>query len=205
MAYATQSSVEQALGRSLTTSEAAGLNSLLAAIDSYINKTIGRSFGAGVESTRYYDVERSRMVDVDPFVTSELVGDTVTARPFEVFYVDADENKVGSNIDESDFEARPRNESVKTWLHRRTGLWGSGCPSNVTNLAVKAYFGGGAVPADISYAASWLAAQAISAQLGVSLSVKSESIEGYSRTFADMTKDNVTITSIFDNYHEVIL
>jgi len=72
-------------------------------------------------------------------------------------------------------------------------------------LAVKAFYGGGAVPADISYAASWLAAQAISAQLGMSLSVKSESIEGYSRTFADMTKDNVTITSIFDNYHEVIL
>jgi hypothetical protein len=204
MAYATQSSVEQALGRSLTTSEAAGLNSLLAAIDSYINKTIGRSFGAGVESTRYYDVERSRMVDVDPFVTSEVVGEETVQRAFEVFYVDADENKV-QDVDSSDYEARPRNESVKTWLHRRTGLWGSGCPSNVTNLAVKAFYGGGAVPADISYAASWLAAQAISAQLGMSLSVKSESIEGYSRTFADMTKDNVTITSIFDNYHEVIL
>jgi hypothetical protein len=204
MAYATQSSVEQALGRSLTTSEAAGLNSLLAAVDSYINKTIGRSFGAGVESTRYYDVERSRMVDVDPFVTSELVGETVTARPFEVFYVDADENRI-QDVDSSDYEARPRNENVKTWLQRRSGLWGSGCPSNVTNLAVKAFFGGGAVPADIQYAASWLAAQAISAQLGMSLSVKSESIEGYSRTFADMTKDNVQITNIFDNYHEVLI
>jgi hypothetical protein len=197
MAYATQASVEQALGRSLTTSEAAGLTSLLAAIDSYINKTIGRSFGAGVEATRYYDVERSRMVDVDPFVTGE-------DKPFEVFYVDADENKV-QDVDESEFEARPRNETVKTWLQRRNGFWGSGCPSNVTNLAVKAFFGGGDVPADIAYAASWLAAQAISAQLGMSLSVKSESIEGYSRTFADMTKDNVTITSIFDNYHEVLI
>lgn len=204
MAYATQSSVEQALGRSLTTSEAAGLNSLLAAVDSYINKTIGRSFGAGVESTRYYDVERSRMVDVDPFVTSEVDGESTVQRAFEVFYVDADENRI-QDVDSSEYEARPRNENVKTWLQRRSGLWGSGCPSNVTNLAVKAFFGGGDVPADIAYAASWLAAQAISAQLGMSLSVKSESIEGYSRTFADMTKDNVQITSIFDNYHEVLI
>lgn len=198
MAYATQSSVEQALGRSLTTSEAAGLDSLLAAVDAYINKTIGTSFETPTEATRYYDVERSRMVDVDPFV----VGD---GKPLRVFYVDADENPVGDDIDTSDYEARPRNESVKTWLHRRSGYWGSGCPSNVTNLAIKAFFGRGDAPADIQYAASWLAAQAISAQLGMSLSVKSESIEGYSRTFADMTKDNVTITAIFDNYHEVLI
>jgi 5-enolpyruvylshikimate-3-phosphate synthase len=94
---------------------------------------------------------------------------------------------------------------VKTWLHKRNGFWGAGCPSNVTNLAVKAFFGGGAVPADISYAAAWLAAQAISAQLGMSLSLKSESIEGYSRTFTDMTKDNVMITNIFNNYTEVLI
>ena len=198
MAYANKASVESALGRSLTASEEAGLEALLAAVDSYINKTIGTSFETPTEATRYYDVERSRMVDVDPFVTGE-------GKPFEVFYVDADENKVGSNVDESDYEARPRNETVKTWLQRRSGYWGSGCPSNVTNLAVKAFFGRGDAPAVIQYAASWLAAQSISAQLGMSLSVKSESIEGYSRTFADMTKDNVTITSIFDNYHEVIL
>jgi hypothetical protein len=198
MAYATQASVESALGRSLTTSEAAGLNALLAAVDTYINNTIGTSFATPVEATRYYDVERSRILDVDPFVTGE-------GKPFEVFYVDADENKVGSNIDESDYEARPRNETVKTWLHRRSGNWGSGCPSNVTNLAVKAFFGRGDAPADIQYAASWLAAQSISAQLGMSLSVKSESIEGYSRTFADMTKDNVQIAAIFDNYNEVLI
>lgn len=198
MAYATQSSVEQALGRSLTTSEAAGLDSLLAAVDAYINKTIGTSFETPTEATRYYDVERSRMVDVDPFVVAN-------DKPLRVFYVDADENPVGDDIDTSDYEARPRNESVKTWLHRRSGYWGSGCPSNVTNLAVKAFFGRGDAPADIQYAASWLAAQAISAQLGMSLSVKSESIEGYSRTFADMTKDNVQITNIFDNYYEVLL
>jgi hypothetical protein len=102
MAYADKSSVEQALGRSLTADEEASLPNLLAAIDSFINSSTGRTFGAGVESTRYYDVERSRMVDVDPFVTSEQVteGETTTTvqRPFEVFYVDADENEVFAKL-----------------------------------------------------------------------------------------------------------
>lgn len=196
MAYATQTSVEQVLGRSLTTSEAAGLASLLSAVDSFINKTIGQSFSTPTKAIRYYDVERSRMVDVDPFVVA-------TDKPVRVFYVDADENIVGSDIDTSDYEARPRNESVKTWLHRRSGYWGSGFPSNVTNLAVEAFFGRGDAPSDIQYAAAWLAAQAIGST--TSLSLKSESIEGYSRTFADSTKSNSMIQSIFDTYNEVLI
>ena len=195
MAYATQTAVENILGRSLTEKEAAGFAALQAAVDAYINGETGRNWTAPAEATRYYDVERSRLLDVDAFTTGE-------DKPVEVFYVDADENKIGSNIDESDYEARPRNEVVKTWLHRRSGGWGSGCPSNVANLAVKAYFGGD-VPADIAYAASWLSAQAIGAQS--SLSLKSESIEGYSRTFADATKSNTLIQTTLDRYREVLI
>lgn len=198
MAYATQSSVEGVLGRSLTTQEAAGLTALLAAVDAYINSETGRTFGDGSKSIKYYDVERSRMVDVDPFVVKE-------DQPVRVFYVDADEEQVGSDIDSSDYEARPRNEEVKTWLQRRSGNWGSGCPSNVTNLAVEAWFGGGAVPADIAYAASWLAAHQIGGTQ--SLSLKSESIEGYSRTFADATSTEAGsfITDTFARYREVLI
>lgn len=198
MAYATQASVEAVLGRSLTTAEQNGLTALLAAVDAYINGQTGRSWTTPTEATRYYDVERSRYIEVDPFVVAE-------DKPFEVFYVDADENKVGSNIDESDFEARPRNESVKTYLQRRSGYWGSGCPSNVANLAVKAYFGGGDVPADIAYAAAWLAAHQIGGTQ--SLSLKSESIEGYSRTFADATSTEAGsfITDTFERYREVLI
>lgn len=208
MLYATQSSVEGVLGRSLTTAEQAGLSLLLSAVDAYINSQTGRTFGAAAESTRYYDAENSRMLDVDPFVISEDVTEgettTPTARPFEVFYVDADENKI-SDVDASDFEARPRNENVKTWLHKRNGTWGRGCPPNVTNIAVKAYFGGGAVPSDIQYAASYLAAQAIGST--TSLSLKSESIEGYSRTFADASKteQGSFLTEIFSKYYEVLI
>jgi hypothetical protein len=210
MSYANQTSVEGVLGRSLTTNEVAALPLLLSAVDSFINSQTGRTFGAAAESTRYYDTEDSKMLDVDPFVISEDVteGDTTTptARPFEVFYVDADENKL-RDVDASDFEARPRNEIVKTYLQKRNGRWGSGCPANVANIAVKAFFGGGAVPDDIKYAASWLAAQGISAQLGMSLGLKSESIEGYSRTFIDATKteQGAFLTKIFDKYYEVLI
>lgn len=198
MAYATQSSVEGVLGRSLTADEIAALPALLAAIDAFINAETGRTFETPAsQSTRYYDVERSRMVDVDPFVTDD-------SHPFEVFYVDADENSI-QTVDESEYEARPRNETVKTWLQRRTGRWGSGCPSNVTNLAVKAHFGGGTAPDDIKYVAAFLAAQAIGST--ESLSLKSESIEGYSRTFADATKttQGSFVTETLSRYREVLL
>lgn len=196
MAYATKSAVEGVIGRTLTDAEASALPALLKAVDAYINFEVGRTFEtADDQTTRYYDVERSQILDVDAFVADD-------DHAFEVFYVDADENKV-SDVDSSDYEARPRNETVKTYLHRRSSLWGSGCPSHVTNIAVKAYFGAGCVPDDIAYAAAWLAAQAIGSTN--SLSLKSESIEGYSRTFADATKSSQLVQNTFAKYHEVLL
>lgn len=196
MAYATKTSVEGVLGRTLTDAEASALPALLQAVNAFIEHETGRVFETSDEQvTRYYDVERSQILDVDPFVADD-------DHAFEVFYVDADENKV-SDVDSSDYEARPRNETVKTYLQRRSSLWGSGCPSQVTNIAVKAFFGAGDVPADIAYAAAWLAAQAIGST--DSLSLKSESIEGYSRTFADATKSSPLVQGTFAKYHEVLL
>jgi hypothetical protein len=196
MAYATKKAVEGVLGRTLSDSEASALPALLAAVDAFINSETGRSFDAAEEQvTRYYDVERSRILDVDAFVMDD-------DHELEVFYVDADENKV-SDVDDSDFEARPRNEAVKTYLQRRSSNWGTGCPSSVTNIAVKAYFGADCVPSDIAYAAAWLAAQAVGAT--DSLSLKSESIEGYSRTFADASKSSPLVQQTFAKYHEVLL
>lgn len=203
MAYATKATVEGVLGRSLTASEVTALPALLASVDAYINNEAETTFGTPVEATRYYDVdpeEPSRILDVDAFVTK--VGDTDKA--FTVQYVDADENIV-STVDSSDYEARPRNENVKKYLQRRSGVWGRGCPTSVTNIAVKAFFGYDSVPADIAYAAAWLAAKQIGSTQ--SLSLKSESIEGYSRTFADATKkeDGTFITDTLSRYREVLL
>lgn len=197
MAYATQASVEAVLGRSLTTSEETGLTALLAAVDAYINGQTGTSWTTPTQAKRYYDVEKSRILDVDAFTVAD-------DKPFTVKYVDADENVV-STVDESDYEARPRNESVKNWIHRRSAPWGHGCPSNVTSIEVEAYFGAGDVPADIAYVASWLAAQQIGSTQ--SLSLKSESIEGYSRTFADVTKTDQGsfVTTTLERYREILI
>lgn len=207
MSYATQSSVEGVLGRSLTASEIAALPLLLSAIDEYINSQTETSFGAPTEATRYYDVDRgepSRILDVDAFTTSVNEGEPAApvAKAYKVEYVDADENVV-STVDSSDYEARPRNENVKTYLQRRSSVWGNGCPSTVTNIALTAFFGYPEVPADIQYAASYLAAQGIGGTASISL--KSESIEGYSRTFATITETTPMISSVFAKYRKVLM
>ena len=199
--YASQADVEGVLGRSLSTAEAAALPLLLNAVDEYINSECDTSFGAATESTRYYDLgnfERSRLLDVDAFTTK--VGDDVKA--FKVAYVDADENEV-QVVNASDYEARPRNKDVKTWLERRSTVWGNGCPSTVANIAVTAFFGYPEVPADIAYAAAYLASGAIGSTQ--SLSLKSESIEGYSRTFADTTKQTSFLSTTFSKYNTVAI
>lgn len=207
--YASQAAVEGILGRTLSSSEAVALPLLLNAVDEYINNVCDTSFGVAAESTRYYDIakeERTRLLDVDAFSTKVYEGEgdsrALVAKSFTVAYVDADENVV-QTVDSSDYEARPRNENVKTWLERRSTVWGTGCPTTVANIAVTAFFGYPEVPADIQYAAAYLAAGAIGSTQ--SLSLKAESIEGYSRTFATSTQENSFLTTTFDKYNTVAI
>jgi len=178
--YANQASVEGVLGRSLTTSEVAALPALLNAIDAWINIQIHGSFNVGDDPvTRYYDAEQgSSILDIDPIFVDETHGLVVSL-------VDANEN-VLRTLDVSEYEARPRNDNVKTYIQLRSGVkWASVCSHSVANIAVSGYFGRGSeVPADIAYLAAYMAAQSLGSTK--SLSLKSESIEGYSRTFADM-------------------
>lgn len=201
--YANQSSIEGVLGRSLTAAEVAALPLLLNAIDEWINDQIGGSYGDLPDdpATRYYDPERqSSIIDIDPVFVDDTHG-------LVVALVDADENVV-STINASNYEARPRNENVKTYIQLRNGLkWASMCSTAVANIAVTGYYGfGGTVPADIQYLASYLAANSIGATN--SLSLKSESIEGYSRTFADnkssFNADSV-VSSILEKYTDEVL
>lgn len=203
MAYAAQSDVEGILGRPLTDSEVAALTLLLGAIDEWINDQIGGSYGDLPDdpATRYYDPERqSSIIDIDPAFVDDTHGIVVSL-------VDANENVINT-IDTSNYEARPRNESVKTYIQLRNGLkWASQCSTAVANIAVTGYFGfGGTVPDDIKYLSAYLAAKSIGAT--TSLSLKSESIEGYSRTFADQktsfNTDSV-VSGILDKYTDEVL
>ena len=201
--YATQSDVEGVLGRTLTAAEAAALPLLLNAIDEWINDQIGGSYGDLPDdpATRYYDADRGgSIIDIDPVFVDESHGLVVSL-------VDANENVVRT-LDVSEYEARPRNETVKTYVQLRNGRkWASVCSTGIANIAVTGYYGfGGTVPADITYLASYLAAKSIGAT--TSLSLKSESIEGYSRTFADQktsfNTDSV-VSGILDKYTDEVL
>ena len=62
------------------------------------------------------------------------------------------------------------------------------------------------MPADIAYLASYLAAKSIGATN--SLSLKSESIEGYSRTFADNSKSfnaDSVVSSVLSKYTDEVM
>lgn len=196
--YATQSEVESVLGRSLTTTEQSGLTFLLNAIDEFINDAVGSPFTIGDEpTTRYYDADDSVILEIDPVFVDETHGMVVSL-------VDADENVV-STLDTSTYEARPRNDAVKTYIQHRNGRkWASECSHAVANIAVTGYFGrGGTVPADIKYLAAYMAAQYIGAQTSATL--KSENIEGYSRTFATIQAEYPIVNQTLEKYQEGVL
>lgn len=196
--YANQTSVEGVLNRSLTATEIAALPALLDAVDAFINNAIGSSFTVDDEvATRYYDADEGTIIDIDAIFIDETHGMVVA-------FVDADENVIDT-LDTSLYEARPRNDAVKTYIQMRNGrTWRSACSKAVANVAVTGYFGRGSeVPADIAYLASYMAAQYIGASAGATL--KSESIEGYSRTFATIQSDYPIVSQTLDKYNEVIL
>ncbi len=196
--YTNQAAIESVLNRPLTATEVASLQLLLDAVDAFINNQIGSSFSIGDEvATRYYDSDSATMVDIDPIFIDETHGMVVS-------FVDADEN-VLETLDTSLYEARPRNDAVKTYIQLRNGrTWRSACSHAVANIAVTGYFGrGSTVPADIQYLAAYMAAQYIGASASATL--KSESIEGYSRTFATIQSDYAIVSQTLDRYNEVLL
>lgn len=201
--YASKSDVEGILGRPLTGEETAALPFLLNAIDQWINDQIGASYGELGDDpvTRYYDPDKGgSIIDIDPVFVDEGHGLVVSL-------VDSNENIIRT-LDVSTYEARPRNENVKTYIQLRGGLkWASQCSTAVANIAVTGYFGfGSTVPADIAYLSAYLAAKSIGATN--SLSLKSESIEGYSRTFADnkssFNADSV-VSGVLSKYTDEVL
>lgn len=185
MAYTTQENVENYLGRSLTDAEVALFNLILASVENYINDEVGGTFDSNATaSTRYYD-GGSRLLEIDPFY--ELTS---------VQLVDSLENVDYTYVLNDEFEARPRNETVKYWIESRIGKF----PSGVANIAVTAKFGLGAIPDDITLLATYLMAAGYSEAIKGELT--KESIEGYSREFKSYYKDDSYVNSILDRYRD---
>lgn len=186
--YTDQSTIEGILGRSLTSSEESVLSLLLTLADNFINDQLGGSFGTVAESTRYYDGGQ-RILDIDAVNTITKVA---------LVYTDETDNYEYDTDEE--LEARPRNETTKTYLHSRIGKF----PRGVANIAVTGKFTlGASVPDDIKYLAGYLIAKIF--QNTKSGNVKKESIEGYSREFADYKTNDELVVSILDRYDKEIL
>lgn len=184
MAYTTKKQIEAFLKRDLDNYEETLLPLILAAVDSFLGDELGGSYGEGTPATKYYD-GGSRILEIDPCTNITKVAQ-----------VNDDETESYVYVLNEDFEARPRNGTVKSWIHKR----GRAFPCGVANIAVTATFSlGSTVPSDIAYLATYLAAQLFAGQ-GEDGKLKSESIEGYSRTFKEYKADDPVVHMTLSKY-----
>jgi len=181
--YTSQTRIEDFLGRSLTSSESANIQIVLDSVDAFINDEIGGSFGSVSETTRYYD-GGEKILDVEYCQNISKVAS-----------VDTDETELTVYVLNEDYESKPRNETTKAWIERRSYTF----PKGVSNIAVTAEFTrGDTVPNDIIYLATVLSARQF--QTSAKEGLKKESIEGYSREWKDSVLSDETIGSILDQY-----
>ena len=166
MALVSQSDLEQRLGRSLTGEEINAFSTINNATQAHIERMIGSSVESVSESTRYYDGDLQNLA-IDPCTN-------VT----EVKYID--NNGIGQFVyDTADYTVEPVNRTCKTMLRYRWGEFDEG----MNAIAVKAKF---SIYDDVQVRNVIKDAilTALTAEINNNSNVKSESIEGYSITYA---------------------
>jgi hypothetical protein len=187
MGYTDQSTIEAFLKRSLTSNETTLLTPVLTVVDNFINNRVNNvGWNSDAASTKYYD-GGSKILDIDPCTS-------IT----KVYIVNEEETEYYEYDLNEEFEAKPRNEDVKTYLEKRVGKF----PKGVSNIAVDATFSrGSTVPEDIKWLATYLSAQLYTAAIKSNL--KSESIEGYSRTFlSQLWDEDSKVKNVLNYYNE---
>lgn len=183
MAYTTQPLVSAFIKRSLTANEITLFNIMLTTVTNWINNQIDSAFGTTVETTKYYD-GGTRYLDIDPCIELTAVN-----------LVDSEETSRYLYILNEDYEQQPLNETVKTMIEYRLGIF----PSGLGNIAVTAKFTRGeAVPDDIQYLATYLMGKLYSQ--AVTGDLKRESIEGYSREFKTFTMQDEAADLVLTKY-----
>ena len=190
MSYTNQANIEANLGRSLTAGEITMLALHLVTVDGWIDNMLDDiGWNSTSEATRYYDGDTNTL-DIDPCNTISAVKS-----------VDTDETTVTDYDIDTDLEACPRNETVKTYIEKRNSKF----PKGVRNIAVVAIFSRGATaPDDIVDLATYLISQFY--QSGVKDGLKSEAIEGYRRDFGDflngLKENDPKVKMVLDKYTE---
>lgn len=198
MSYTNATLVGNFLQRTLTSDEIALLNTLIPAVQIYIDDITNSTFDQVEESTRYYDggVES---VDIDPCTAITAV---------KTIDNSGSDNTTYTTV--SDYIAYPQNKTVKNELRKRYGAWARGAH----RIAVSAKFSeyDGKVPEDIQIVATRLAVGYINAGKRADTSnISSESLEGHSINYdqaSSSTLDGIamsdpTVQSILGNRREL--
>lgn len=191
MAYTDETKVENYLKRQLTAQELAFLPIAIAGIEAFINRYIGKSFAVTTTATdRYFDATGGRILEVDPAteITEVAVLNDYSDETGQLLAVD------------TDYHLYPLNASPKDRIYFIGGRY----RTNAKRFRVKAKWGTSAVPDDIILAATIMAADNYTNPGNL----KSESIEGYSRTWATDSNSNdlnPTVKRILDSYTTILI
>lgn len=192
MAYTTSDLIKASLGRDLTSQETTLLALLIPAVQRYIDRKTGSTFDTAEATSRLYDVSDSTVVDIDPCQSISAVA-----------YVD--ENGTSSNdYIATDYVAEPVNETVKRWLHLRHKVQRTRMLANikVTAKFTEYDFAGSKVPEDIQMIATMICKDIVSklaSTEGDEQTIKSESIEGHTITYADAASSSSIEAAALNN------
>lgn len=169
MALITQTEVESRLGRQLTTDEANSFAIINLSAQTYVERMLGSSVESVSPTTRYYD-GGMQYLEIDP-------GTEIT----NVEYVD-ESSQTESTVLSTDFTAEPINRTLKTLIRGRYGRFDWG----INNVAVTAKFSIYDDAQTLSIVKNALLDMLVQIIDGKEI-VSSESIEGYSVSFNNMT------------------
>lgn len=166
MALISQSDLEARLGRTLTSEETTAFTLINAATQAYVEKLIGSKVESVAETTRYYD-GGVHSLSIDPCTN-------ITA----VKYIDEDSN-VELTFDSSDYTQEPINQTLKTELRYRWGIFNR----SINNIAVTAKFSIYG-DTDVLNIVKDAMLQFLSGEVQNSSNITRESIEGYTVEYA---------------------
>lgn len=190
MSYTTQSQIEGYMGRKLTAEEAVIIPTVIGAVTDWIDKVTGQSWATVDGESRIYDGGGGEFLFIDPIIDITSV---------EYLNLDGTVNYT-YDVTVPDYVSYPLNGKTITRLKIAGGRnrW----PRGNGRIKITGKWGSvGGVPDDIRLAATITAADWLSNED----KLKSESIEGYSRTFQDTADHNPQVDAILASRRRIVL
>lgn len=186
MGYTDQLQITSHLGRDLTEREALIIEGVIEAVTQYIDAEIGISYGVSEAGEARYFEGGDKILFIDPIIDIDSVE-----------YISSDDSVI-SSWDNSQYLAFPLNTPTKTSLEIRSSYdlvdsEGYGLRFPRGRIKVTGKWGdAGGVPKDIMYCATILASKFVTE----TKNIKSENIEGYSVTLAELKDQDPEVMQI---------